>query len=127
MSNTEQRNALNWFEIAVSDMGRAQSFYNKVLETELTTEDFMGMEMSILPYKDGVAGALMKGEQNGYKPSSEGAVIYLNAQPDLAPYLERVEEAGGKTLMPRTAIGPNGFIALFQDSEGNRVGLHSMT
>jgi len=125
MSNTEARNALNWFEIAVSDMDRAKKFYSHVLNSELTTEDFFGTEMSILPYQDGVGGSLMKSEN--HKPSTEGSVVFLNAGPDMAPYLTKVEEAGGQTVMPRTAIGPNGFIAVFLDSEGNKVGFHSPT
>jgi predicted enzyme related to lactoylglutathione lyase len=28
--------------------------------------------------------------------------------------------------MPKTDIGENGFVAFFIDSEGNKVGLHSM-
>jgi predicted enzyme related to lactoylglutathione lyase len=39
--------------------------------------------------------------------------------------LGRVEKAGGKIVMPKTDIGPPGFIAIVRDSEGNSVGLHS--
>jgi len=123
--NTEQRNALNWFEIAVSDMERAQKFYGVVLDAELKTEDFNGVEMSILPHLDGVGGSLMKSEERGYKPSQEGSTVYLNGGEDLATPLAKVEEAGGQVLMPKTQIGPDGFIALFLDSEGNKVGFHS--
>ena len=44
----------------------------------------------------------------------------------LAGALGKVEAAGGKVAMPKTAISPEiGFMAFFIDSEGNRVGLHS--
>ncbi len=46
---------------------------------------------------------------------------------DLSEPLSRVEGAGGKVLVPKTNIGEGmGYYALFIDSEGNRVGLHSM-
>ena len=40
--------------------------------------------------------------------------------------LAQVEKAGGKIVMPKTSTGGNGFMALFKDTEGNRVALHSM-
>ena len=63
---------------------------------------------------------------NGNKPSAEGALVYLNGGEDLAVPLSRVEQAGGKVLMPKTSIGENGFMAIFTDTEGNRVAFHSM-
>jgi hypothetical protein len=41
------------------------------------------------------------------------------------PVLARVEAAGGKIAMPKTSIGPNGFMAFIIDTEGNQVGIHS--
>jgi len=125
MSNTEKRNALNWFEIAVTDMDRARKFYGQVLDAELKAEDFNGVEMSILPYNNGVGGSLMKSKERGYKPSTEGSTVFLNGGEDLDTPLAKVEESGGQVLMPKTKIGPDGFIALFLDSEGNKVGFHS--
>ena len=124
-NNTQKRNALNWFEIPVSDMQRAQKFYGFVFDVELKSEDFNGIEMSILPFNDGVGGSLMKSAERGYKPSMEGSIVYLNGGEDLAKPLAKVTEAGGQAIMPKTQIGPDGFIALFIDSEGNKVGLHS--
>lgn len=126
-SNPKTRNALNWFEIPVSDMERAQKFYGQVLDAEFKTEDFNGVEMSILPFENGVGGSLMKSAERGYVPSTEGSTVYLNGGEDLDKPLGRVEEAGGQVLMPKTQIGPDGFIALFIDSEGNKVGFHSYT
>ena len=44
--------------------------------------------------------------------------------PEIDAGLAKIEKAGGKTLMPRMSIGEYGFIAHFEDSEGNRVALH---
>jgi hypothetical protein len=52
-------------------------------------------------------------------------VIYLNGNPNLQLVLDRIETAGAQITMPKTSIGENGFMAFFEDSEGNLVGLHS--
>ena len=118
--------ALNWFEIPVTDLDRAKAFYGEVLAGELTLQDMDGEgTMAILPYEDGVGGALVKSETWNYKPSQEGSIVYLNGGDDLSVPLGRVESAGGKVLVDKMGIGENGFIAFFQDTEGNKVGLHS--
>lgn len=119
-------NALNWFEIPASDFERARKFYNAIFDFELSTDmdPGEGYSMGMFPYQDGVGGAIMSGE--GYLPSAEGAVVYLNAGDDLNGALGRIEAAGGQVVMPKTSIGENGYIAYFIDSEGNKVGLHSM-
>lgn len=125
MDNTT--NSLNWFEIAVDDLARAQKFYETVFGITLDPMDFPNMQMRAFP-GDGmngkVGGALVKSAM--HKPSATGAVIYLNANPDLAPALARVEKAGGKVMMPKTQISPEiGYMAFFTDSEGNAVAMHS--
>jgi len=119
--------ALNWFEIPVNDLDRAKAFYGKVLDGELTNMD-MGDEgtMATFPSQDGVGGALVESKALNYTPSQEGSIVYLNGGDDLSVPLGRVESAGGKVLVDKMGIGENGFIAFFLDTEGNKVGLHSM-
>ena len=118
-------NALNWFDIPVTDIDRATKFYNTVLATELQSVEIPdGFVMGMFPAEDGIGGAVIKGE--GYTPSAEGSVIYLNAGADLSDALGRVEAAGGQVLLPKTDIGENGYVAFLLDPEGNKVGLHSM-
>ncbi len=118
-------NALNWFEIPVTDLARAKEFYGRVLQADLREESMTGREMAILPYEDGgVGGALIKGEH--HVPSAQGTIVYLNAGDDLAGALSRVEAAGGKVVMGATRLSDQiGSIAMFLDSEGNRMALHS--
>jgi predicted enzyme related to lactoylglutathione lyase len=117
--------ALNWFEIPVNDFGRAKKFYEEIFGFELTTMEMSdGFPMGMFPSEEGVGGAIIQGE--GYTPSGTGTIVYLNAGDDLSNVLNKVEAVGGKVLMPKTDIGENGFAAFFRDSEGNRVGLHSM-
>ena len=120
-------NAINWFEIAVTDFDRAKKFYETILGADLHVMEAMGMKSAFFPadlQNGGIGGCIMKG--NGYEPSLIGSLIYLNGGDDLSVALSKVEAAGGKILLPKTAIGPNGFMAHFLDIEGNKVGLHSM-
>jgi uncharacterized protein len=119
-------NAVNWFEIPTSDLNRAVKFYSTIFGTELTTMEAMaGYKMAMFPAEDGVGGALLHGE--GYMPSQQGTVVYLNGGDDLSQVLDKVQGAGGQVAMPKTNLGENGFMAYFVDTEGNKVGLHSMS
>ena len=69
----------------------------------------------------GAAGTLIQGE--AYQPSQQGSLVYLHVD-QIDPTLAAIEAAGGRTLVPRTGIGEHGFIAHFEDTEGNRVALH---
>jgi predicted enzyme related to lactoylglutathione lyase len=120
-------NALNWFEVCVTDMARAKKFYETVFGVTLEDWDLPGMQMSIFPGVQGagkVSGGLVKSES--HIPSMDGCVIYLNADPDLSDALSRVESSGGSILMPKTLISEeNGYMAFFSDTEGNRMAMHS--
>ena len=119
-------NALNWFEIPVPDMERARNFYSTIFGVEMPTMEAMpGYTMAMFPAEQGVGGALIHGE--GYVPSQEGTVVYLNGGEDLSTVLDKIDGAGGQVIMPKTDIGENGFVAYFSDTEGNKVGLHSMS
>lgn len=120
-------NAINWFEIPVTDFTRAKKFYETILNAEITEMPFPNGKYGMLPadmMNGGVGGGLAQGE--GFEPSDKGTVVYLNGGEDLNISLGKVEEAGGKIVMPKTSIGENGFMAHFIDTEGNRVALHSM-
>ena len=120
-------NALNWFEIPVADMQRAKHFYQFIFSIHMDETEMAGMRMATFPGTDGngkVYGALVQSDYQ--KPAMEGTAVYLNANPDMSPVLEKVEMEGGKILMPKTEISPEiGFMAFITDREGNRVALHS--
>ncbi|MDQ7816595.1 MAG: VOC family protein [Melioribacteraceae bacterium] len=118
-------NVLNWFEIPATDLNRAVKFYSEILGGEFHLMDMMELKMALFPMEgEGVGGALCQGEW--YKPTQDGAVIYLNANPDLSVPLSKVESAGGKIIMPKKHISDDiGYMALFIDSEGNKVAFHS--
>jgi hypothetical protein len=117
--------AINWFEIFVSDLERAGRFYQTVLAVELRREELAGMTLAVFPYEQGrgTGGALVLDGKR--QPGGGGTLVYLNANGKLDAALERVARAGGSVVMPKTDIGPPGFIAVVRDTEGNLVGLHS--
>ncbi|NRA94009.1 MAG: VOC family protein [Psychroserpens sp.] len=121
-----EQNMVGWFEIPVHDMARAQKFYETVFDVQIAIHDFGGILMGWFPFdesKPGSTGTLIK--QESYIPSQEGTLVYFNSQ-DVQKELNRVEEAGGIIYHPKTQISPeHGFMAVFIDTEGNRVALHS--
>jgi predicted enzyme related to lactoylglutathione lyase len=119
-------NTLNWFEIPVTDFERAKKFYETVFDMKMSKMDFGGFTMGMFPSEPNngkLSGAIVHGEY--YKPSMEGALVYLNGNPDLQEALDRVEKAGGKIMRPKTQIGEFGFMAVMIDTEGNAVAIHS--
>jgi predicted enzyme related to lactoylglutathione lyase len=120
------KHLINWVEIPINDMDRAVSFYRKVLEVEFHQMQIGEIEYALFPSEDRHnTGALAKGP--GYKPSGEGIVIYLDGGKDLQSILAKVGKHGGTVIMDKTHISTEaGFIGLFVDSEGNRIGLQHM-
>ena len=119
-------NAINWFEIPVKNFERAKSFYNSMLATEIIDHHMPNVKYGVFPYdadNNKVGGAIIEAE--GYTPSTEGVIVYLNGGDDLSTPLSRVAKAGGKVVIPKTDIGENGYMAQFIDTEGNKIALHS--
>lgn len=126
----EQTNIITWFEIPVTDIDRAKKFYETILDIEMAERAdgddeavFFPFNPSIIQATSGrVTGVLSKSERNS--PSGNGTVVYINASPGIQKVLEKVEQAGGKIIAPKTQI-PAGYIAIIIDSEGNKIGLHA--
>ena len=118
-------NTITWFELPVRDMARAVASYAALLDISLKAETFGGRPYAIFPYGgEGVSGALA---QDDRLTPGAGAVVYLNAEGQLDAILARAAAAKVKVVLPKTHIGPPGYIALFLDTEGNQVGLISTT
>ena len=123
INETEAQVWTTWFEIPVNDYDRAKNFYESIFQTNIQAIDFGPFKMGLFPHKK-VGCAICFGE--GYKTGDGGTVVYMNANPDLQLVLDRIEAAGGKIIQSKKQISPEyGFMALFIDSEGNRLALHS--
>jgi hypothetical protein len=123
-------NAISWFEIPATDLTRATKFYETIFSTSLIAMDMPNIRMRLFPIEDmqnGIGGAVV--DSGGFhKPSiTDGPLIYLNANPDVQNILSKVEAAGGKIVVPKTEISEAfGYMAIIIDTEGNRIGLHSV-
>jgi predicted enzyme related to lactoylglutathione lyase len=121
-------NSLNWFEIPAADIKRAKKFYEDIFAMQMhDMGEMMGMKMVGFPTEMGngkASGGLV--QSNMHKPSMDGSVVYLNANPSIQTVVDRIEKSGGKVIVPKTQISPEiGYMAFFVDTEGNRVALHA--
>jgi uncharacterized protein len=117
-------NPVVYFEIPVSDMERAITFYTAVFNFDFEKTMIDDNEMAYFPFSEdaeGITGALAKGKT--YKPTKNGSLVYLRTE-NITETLKLVLQNGGKILFPETSNGDLGSVAEFQDSEGNRVALH---
>jgi len=121
--------AISWFEIPVTDINRAQQFYETIFNFKMIPLDLPNIKMRMFPVDNSVSvgGALCDSGGFHKVSATDGPLVYLNGNPDLQIILDRIEAAGGKITVPKTEISPEyGFMAVFIDSEGNRVALHSI-
>lgn len=121
---------IGWFDIYVEDMDRAQAFYETVLDTTLSSmDDPNDPTAQMRAFGDdfishGAGGALVRLEHA--QPGPGGSMVYFSCD-DCAVEEARVSAAGGSVVRPKSSIGEHGFVSIVTDSEGNMVGLHSVT
>lgn len=118
-------NPVCWFDIHVANIERAKTFYQNVLNINLTDLPIEWGKQSTFPFDTegrNATGALV--EKENYIPNDNNTVVYF-ASKDCSTEEARIERAGGKIIRPKMPIGEFGFISIFLDTEGNTVGLHS--
>jgi predicted enzyme related to lactoylglutathione lyase len=120
-------NSITWFEVPVADFDRAKKFYSAIYDYDMPETMVGQVRMGFFLYQQQehrVGGAICFG--SGYIPSQQGTIPYLNGGSELNIVLQRVEQAGGKVILPKTFIGESlGYVARFIDTEGNLIALHS--
>jgi uncharacterized protein len=118
-------NPVGWFDIHVSNLGRAKKFYETVFNLKMTDLPIEWGKQSLFPFShesSNISGALV--EKSAMPPGPNNTVVYFETE-DCLTEEKRIEAAGGKVVQPKTNIGEFGFISIFIDTEGNTVGLHS--
>jgi uncharacterized protein len=115
---------VSWFEIPAINFQQAVDFYNHIYDMDME-KNFDGQyAMAYFPAQKGVGGAIVAGP--GSTPSDTGPLLYLNGGDNLDKVLRKIEPAGGRVIMPKTLISEEaGYFAIFIDSEGNKLALHS--
>ena len=115
---------VSWFEIPANNFQQSVDFYNNIFGIEMEKNIDDNYAMAFFPADKGIGGAIVAGP--GSVPSDSGPLLYLNAGKDLNLVLERVEPSGGRIVMHKTLISEDsGYFAIFIDSEGNKLALHS--
>lgn len=130
MKTTTMKNAISWFEIPTNDIERAQKFYESIFQIKLAPLETDNFKMRMFPLDDpmnGVGGTLVKTDGFHIPSATDGPLIYLNGNPDVQIILDRIEAAGGKITVSKQKISDEyGYMAVFIDTEGNRIALHSV-
>jgi predicted enzyme related to lactoylglutathione lyase len=127
-ANNKKKKAIkdyvSWFEIPATDFHQAVNFYNHIFSITMEQNFTEVNSMAFFPTATGIGGSVITGQ--GYVPSDCGPLIYLNGGDDLNNVLNKVEEAGGRIVMPKTVISKEmGYFAIFIDSQGNKLALYS--
>jgi len=121
------KNLISIVEIPTADFSRAVSFYQAILDIHIEAVEMDGIRMGMFP-NDGKSVFIQLINGTGYKASADGTIVYFNAGDDLQAVADKIEANGGEIVIPKTEIGPEmGFFALFTDTEGNKLGLHSFS
>jgi predicted enzyme related to lactoylglutathione lyase len=118
-------NLVSIIEIPATDLKRAIAFYSTILGLTIEIVEMGDVLMGILPNEEGTVNVVLA-QGSDYNPTTSGCIVYLNGGDDLQPILDKIEPNGGSILVPKTEISPEmGYFALFIDTEGNQLGLHS--
>ncbi|MEE6280787.1 VOC family protein [Georgenia sp. MJ170] len=104
-------------DIPVSDTTRASSFYGALFGWDIQEiPGFEGYPMWQAPNKISGGGLAPRGD--GF----EAPRSYVEVD-SIDETLGRVEEQGGRTLIPRSQIDATSWWAVFEDPDGNAIGL----
>jgi predicted enzyme related to lactoylglutathione lyase len=121
----DMKTLISIVEIPTSNFSRALAFYQEILGITIEEIEMEGVRMGLFP-NDGESVSVQLINGSEYKPSGDGTIVYLNGGKDLQKVADKIETNGGKIVVPKTEIGPEmGFYAMFTDTEGNKLGLHS--
>ncbi|MFZ1705652.1 MAG: VOC family protein [Saprospiraceae bacterium] len=123
------KNTISWFEIPSKNIDRAQTFYETILGVSMINIDNANLKMRVFPVNDMdqmTTGAIVFNEKFYHTSEEDGVFIYLNANPEIQRVLDKIEQAGGRIIRRKTQISESfGYMAMFIDTEGNRIGLHA--
>jgi uncharacterized protein len=101
------------FEIGCRDVAKTTAFFSKLFDWEITP----GPVGHVAPGQGGIGGHI---HSLGHEPEHY-VTVYVEVD-DLPSYLKKIEELGGKIIVPPVSL-PNGTFAWFTDPDGTTLGL----
>jgi predicted enzyme related to lactoylglutathione lyase len=112
--------AVGWFEITGREGPALQKFYGDLFAWQFQDAGRgYGMVQASPP---GIGGGIGTAQDGG----PGGVTVYVEVD-DIAAYLQKAEQLGGKTLMPPMEMPDIKLtFALFADPEGHVIGLSKM-
>ena len=127
-------NPIVHFEIPADNIQRAKGFYEKTFSWKIDKfplpgdEEYWGVRtteidnVTKMPKISGaINGGLMKRKNQG-----QPFMNYISVD-SIDKMCKVIEANGGRVCLPKTEIAPGmGWIAAFQDTEGNIMGLHEV-
>jgi uncharacterized protein len=105
------------FEIMGKDAAATQKFYAEVFDWDVDANNPMNYGVVTAQDGKGIGGGV------GATPQGGTYVTVYMAVADLQATLDKVEAAGGTTVMPPTEIPGVVTMALFNDPDGNLIGI----
>jgi hypothetical protein len=106
------------FEVTGRDGAGLQRFYSEVFDWKLDTDNPGGYGMLREEGPGAIGGGI-----GATRDGSAGQVTFYVHADDPEATLRRVEELGGRVIMPLTEVAKDTTIALFADPEGHVVGI----
>jgi len=111
---------VGWFEIGCTDPKKMWDFYTSLFGWKINAgegSDFVYGEV------DTQAGHGIGGGIGSLPPGTPPYVTLYVDVDDVQKYLDRVEDLGGKTMVPPMQVHPSLEIAIFLDAQGVMLGL----
>jgi predicted enzyme related to lactoylglutathione lyase len=110
-------NSVSWFEIIGKDGPKLRGFYGNLFDWHF--HEAPGIDYGML---DAAPGGIGGGIGSGTGTGQSYVAVFVQVD-DINASLQKVEELGGKTLIPRTVVPSQVIFAMFSDPEGHYVGL----
>ena len=107
---------VTWFEISTSGAKAAREFYAELFGWNLQVLEEVNYALVDTGAESAIAGGI------GQAQGPNQVVFYIQVY-DPQAYLDRIQQAGGKTVVPVTEIPGMVTFAQFADPQGNVVGL----
>ncbi|MFZ2470564.1 MAG: VOC family protein [Methanothrix sp.] len=114
----EKMSSIVHFEIPADDMKRAKAFYSNLFGWKI--EEIQGMDYSMIDVYGAPGGGMMK------RMHPDQQITDYIGVPSVDEYAAKVENLGGKIIVPKKAVPGMGYFVICMDTENNAFGIWEM-